>query len=79
MTYVYILQSAAFTDKFYVGVTQDLKLRLQSHNTGAVAHTAKFRPWVIKNYFAFHDHEKACAFERYLKSGSGRAFAKRHF
>jgi hypothetical protein len=44
-----------------------------------VFHTAKFRPWIVKNYFAFRDREKAYAFEKYLKSGSGRAFARRHF
>ena len=42
-------------------------------------HTAKFRPWRIKNAIAFDDCEKACAFEAYLKTHCGRAFAKRHF
>jgi hypothetical protein len=56
-----------------------LKSRLKQHNAGAVFHTAKFKPWRIKNYIAFDDQPKAHAFERYLKSGSGRAFAKKHF
>jgi len=79
MTYVYILQSVASPDRFYIGVTEDLKTRFKKHNAGEVFHTAKFKPWVLKNYVAFSDREKAYAFERYLKSGSGRAFAKRHF
>lgn len=79
MLYVYILQSIADPAHFYIGVTEDLRKRFKKHNVGEVFHTAKFRPWRIKNYFAFFDREKARAFERYLKSGSGRAFAKRHF
>ena len=79
MAYVYILQSVDLSERFYVGVTHDLRSRLKSHNAGEVFHTAKFRPWIIKNYFAFQDAEKARAFEKYLKSGSGRAFARRHF
>jgi len=79
MTYVYILQSTAFPERFYVGLTQDLRSRFRSHNAGEVFHTAKFRPWTIKNYFGFQDAKKARAFEKYLKSGSGRAFARRHF
>jgi putative endonuclease len=79
MMYVYILQSIGELDRFYIGVTKDLKARRREHNAGEVFHTAKFKPWVVKNYFAFEDHKKAYAFERYLKSGSGRAFARRHF
>ena len=78
MIYIYILESKS-SDHFYVGVTADLRDRLARHNAGEVAHTSKFAPWVMKNYFAFSDEKKAHAFEKYLKSGSGRAFAKRHF
>jgi putative endonuclease len=79
MIYVYILQTGTDSDHFYVGVTEDLRARLMQHNSGEVAHTAKFGPWILKNYLAFHNRKKAHAFEKYLKSGSGRAFAKRHF
>jgi predicted GIY-YIG superfamily endonuclease len=79
MIYVYILQSAQDDDRFYVGIAKDLKTRLRQHNAGEVFHTAKFKPWRVKNYIAFDDDKKAHAFERYLKSGSGRAFAKKHF
>jgi putative endonuclease len=76
MKYVYILQSLANPEQFYTGVTNDLDARLSTHNWGAVTHTAKFRPWRIKSYIAFTDEGHALAFEKYLKSGSGRAFAK---
>jgi predicted GIY-YIG superfamily endonuclease len=55
------------------------KSRLKEHNAGEAFHTAKFKPWILKTYFAFLDRMKAYAFEKYLKSGSGRTFAKRHF
>jgi len=77
--YVYILQSSGSPERRYTGSTQDLKKRLEKHNQGAVPHTAKYRPWRIKNAFSFLDREKAIAFEAYLKTHSGRAFAKRHF
>jgi putative endonuclease len=56
-----------------------LEVAVEQHNAGEVFHTAKFKPWRVKNYVAFDDQLKAYAFERYLKSGSGRAFAKKHF
>ena len=75
--YVYILHSALDRERFYVGVTQDLKARLTKHNAGEVAHTSKFVPWQLKTYLAFSDKEQAFAFEKYLKSPSGRAFSKK--
>ena len=77
--YVYILVSDSLSEHFYVGLTEDLRGRLAKHNAGEVPHTSKFRPWVIKTAIAFTDQNRAAAFERYLKSGSGRAFAKKHF
>jgi len=76
--YVYILKSEQGAEHFYVGITDDLEARLSKHNSGDVAHTAKYRPWHIKTYVAFTDAARAFAFEKYLKSGSGRAFAKKH-
>jgi hypothetical protein len=46
-------------------------------NSGQVPHTAKFRPWIVKTAIAFTERERAIHFERYLKSASGRAFAKK--
>ena len=75
MKYVYILQSLA-GEHFYTGITDDLDARLSKHNSGALTHTSRYRPWRIKSYVAFEDEARAIAFEKYLKSGSGRAFAK---
>ena len=76
MKYVYILKSVE-GDHFYSGSTDDLRNRLRSHNAGQVSHTRKFKPWRLKTYLAFSDEVQAIAFEKYLKSPSGRAFAKK--
>ena len=77
--YVYMLRSLGDPDRYYVGLTQDLQARLHSHNSTQVPYTAKFAPWQIETAVAFRDKEKAVAFERYLKSHSGRGFASKHF
>jgi predicted GIY-YIG superfamily endonuclease len=66
-------------EKFYIGFTTNLTNRIVKHNNGEVPHSSKYKPWKIKNTISFDNREKALAFERYLKSHSGRAFAKRHF
>ena len=77
--YVYILVSESDNARHYVGLTADLDQRLARHNAGEVTHTSKHRPWRIETAVAFRNREKAAAFERYLKTGSGREFARRHF
>ena len=78
MFYVYFIRSTSSPDQTYVGFTHDLKERLATHNSGRSAHTSKFVPWRIEFYCAFRSKERACAFESYLKSHSGKAFtAKR--
>jgi predicted GIY-YIG superfamily endonuclease len=77
MFYVYILRSKSDPERFYVGVTRDLGERLARHNAGQVSHSSKYAPWELKTYVAFSDEQQAFAFERYLKSASGRAFAKK--
>jgi predicted GIY-YIG superfamily endonuclease len=77
MTYVYILRSLQHLERYYVGVTGDLRSRLKKHNAGEVSHTSKYAPWAIKTYVSFSDEKRAFAFEKYLKSASGRAFAKK--
>lgn len=62
----------------YVGRTNAIDHRLLEHNAGESVHTNKYKPWKLMTYVCFDDKEKAIAFERYLKSGSGRSFAKRH-
>jgi putative endonuclease len=76
--YIYILQSERNEDRFYTGLTGDLRQRLKNHNAGRVLHTAKWRPWRLKAYVAISDRVRAARFERYLKSASGRAFIKKH-
>jgi len=77
--YVYILQSEKDLTTHYTGFTENLSERLNKHNEGGCHHTSKFRPWILENYFAFRSRNIALAFEKYLKSGSGREFARRHF
>jgi predicted GIY-YIG superfamily endonuclease len=77
-SYVYILQSELQPDRHYTGCTENLRARLKTHNSGHVPHTAKFRPWSVQTALAFRDAARARAFERYLKSSSGRAFARKH-
>jgi putative endonuclease len=77
--YVYLLKSEIDPRRHYVGMTDDLHQRLALHNAGKVSHTSKFKPWSIDTAIAFSDKAKATAFERYLKSGSGREFSRRHF
>lgn len=77
MFYVYLLESLSHPGERYVGLTVDLRQRLREHNGGKSTHTAKFRPWRIVTYIAFSNEGTARAFERYLKSGSGHAFARK--
>jgi putative endonuclease len=75
--YVYILRSTGFPDYYYTGVTENLKLRLARHNSKELKHTPKYAPWQLKTCIAFSCEQKALEFERYLKTASGRAFAKK--
>jgi putative endonuclease len=76
---VYILRSLSETKRPYIGLTHDVRARLADHNAGRCPHTARYRPWQLDVAIELPDEDRALAFERYLKSGSGRAFAKRHF
>ena len=75
--YVYILQSEINSDCFYTGITENLHDRLRRHNAGEIPHTANHLPWRINTAVAFTDRNRASEFERYLKSASGRAFARK--
>jgi putative endonuclease len=77
--FVYILRSDSTPARHYVGLTSDVARRLVWHNTGQSGHTARDRPWRVLVSIEFATEQAAGRFERYLKSGSGRAFAKRHF
>jgi len=75
--YVYLLRSTKFPKQTYIGFSEDFDQRFEDHNNGKSIHTAKYRPWELVSLHTFTDLKKAKAFEAYLKTGSGRAFAKR--
>jgi len=77
MLYVYLIRSIPLPDQVYVGITHDLKNRLAVHNAGGSLHTSKYKPWELIVYMGFKEEDKARNFEKYLKSGSGHAFAKK--
>jgi putative endonuclease len=77
--FVYILVSRVDQKRYYTGLTSDVQARLMAHNAGKSAHTATGGPWEVSVVVEFADEQRAVRFERYLKSGSGCAFAKRHF
>jgi len=79
MKYVYLLHSISQSNQTYVGITTDLNKRLEEHNSGKSPYSSKYRPWRVVVAIRFADDKKAEAFEKYLKSGSGHAFTKRHF
>ena len=78
MYYAYILRRENFPNQTYVGSTSDPRKRLTEHNAGKSVHTDKFKPWELMAYIALPERHLAEELERYLKSGSGRAFANRH-
>ena len=75
---VYVLRSVSNRTRYYTGVTSDWRARLDAHNSGKCPHTAPGRPWIVDVVVEFTDERRAVTFERYLKSGSGVAFAMRH-
>jgi predicted GIY-YIG superfamily endonuclease len=76
--FVYVLRNSESPPRYYTGITSDVSRRRTEHSAGTCTHTAKYRPWSIDVVIEFTDERRAVAFERYLKSGSGVAFAKRH-
>lgn len=77
MYYVYVLKCN--NNKPYIGCTDNLKERITRHNKGYVPATKSLLPVILISYFAFSNKYTAFNFEKYLKSGSGRAFMKKHF
>ena len=77
MYYVYLLRSIVFPNQTYIGYTINLERHLEKHNSGGSVHTAKYKPWQLIMYLCFKDEITAIEFEKYLKSGSGSAFAKK--
>ena len=80
MWYIYILQSVSYPDRFYTGFTNNLKRRLEEHNSNNNSgHTLKYKPWELHTYLGFKDKELAMNFEKYLKTQAGRRFQKTRF
>jgi putative endonuclease len=78
--FVYVLESLADPARHYVSLSSDAaERRLACHNAGLSQYTAKYRPWRVLVSIEFADHATAVRFEKYLKTGSGRAFARKHF
>ena len=75
---VYIMRSAKDPDRQYIGRTADMASRLASHNAGESPHTARHAPWQIVVLVQFVDERRALAFEKFLKSTSGRTFARQY-
>jgi putative endonuclease len=76
---VYVLRSDSNPNCYYTGLTDNVERRLAVHNSGGSKHTAKLRPWSLVASTTFVNVDSAAAFEKYLKTGSGRAFSQRHF
>ena len=79
MHYVYFIRSLKDPSKTYVGYTTSVEQRLETHNAGSSVHTKRDRPWTLIAYIAFDSESKARGFEKYVKVGSGHAFAKKRF
>ena len=77
--FVYILRSESDQSRHYVGRASNVEERIDWHNAGPTGYTLQHRPWRVIVLIEFPDEAAAARFERYLKSGSRRAFAKRHF
>jgi len=77
LQHVLILRSVGDENCFNTGCTEDLQSRLDRHNNGEVSHAAKHKPWAIKTAIAFIESDPAFAFERYLKTASGRTLARK--
>ena len=76
MYYVYILKCN--DDTHYTGCTNDIEDRIRRHYCGEIKYTKTRLPFQLMFYASFPDEYKAYEFEKYLKTGSGRAFTKRH-
>ena len=76
--FVYVLVSVSNPSRYYTGLTSDAQTRLADHNDGRCRHTSSGVPWKLDVVIEFADEQRAVGFERYLKSGSGGAFARRH-
>ena len=70
MYYVYILRSIKYSTETYIGYTENIGARLNTHNLGKSPHTKKYNPWLLESYFSFCQKQIAIDFEKYLKTKS---------
>lgn len=77
MHFVYILQSEK-EKSLYVGSTENIKQRVAEHNSGKTKYSSTKRPYILKWFCGFPNKSLALKFEKYLKQGSGFAFARKH-
>jgi predicted GIY-YIG superfamily endonuclease len=71
--YVYLIKSDK-DGSIYTGCTDNIEKRLDEHNAGLSQYTKTKMPWMLKWYAVFFQEADAFSFEKYLKTGSGRAF-----
>ena len=74
---MFIFYAAAMEN--YKGCTNNIEERIHRHNSGWVESTKNLLPLTLVAYTAFTNQQRAYEFEKYLKSGSGRAFIQKHF
>jgi putative endonuclease len=76
MYHVYILKSLK-DESLYIGSSENVKKRLAEHSSGATKYSSTKRPYVLKWFCTFPTKQQALKFEKYLKQGSGFAFARK--
>ena len=79
MHIVYILKSLKDPSRYYIGLTQNLRERVATHNADDSYYSKRYAPWDIETYISFKNEKLAVNFEKYLKNGSGHAFLKKRF
>jgi predicted GIY-YIG superfamily endonuclease len=77
--FVYVIHSLANPDRLYVEAAANVSMRIAAHNAGHSPQTAAHRPWKLVTVVQFGNEGTAQRFEKFLKSGAGRAFVKHHF
>ncbi len=77
MYYVYIIKSISTPERIYIGFSADVKQRIKDHNAGKSKYTAHYCPWKVLWVGTFEEEQTARAFEKYLKTASGKAFMRK--
>lgn len=75
MYYVYLLKSLS-SEKTYIGMTNEISLRIKEHNSGKSKFTSRYMPWKLIYIEEMNTREEARKREKYFKSAAGRKFLK---